>query len=164
MTNLDLYERLSFLFGTDKQLRIRRFMVLCREKMMQRFSVMENVQLVLSGSISDGVGYPSSDDDTMFVILTPDLMVRYSLEEAVQYSAPLMIPSDESPGYCLLWYPNKRSHRLRHACFDGYLSSLAWKKSFKIPGFDLHGPCMSGFIGDEEYDYAYTLKLNFWPD
>ena len=131
---------------------------------MQHFPLEEHTQPVLSGSLSDGVGYPPADEDNMFIFLTPDLVVRSSFEEALRYNAPLMIPCDSSPGYCLLWIPNKYNHSFGHACVNEYLSSLEWKRSFFIPGFDLHGPCLSGSIGHEEYDYANALKLNFWPD
>ena len=164
MTDPDIFTRLNFLFGTEKQRRIRIFSVLCREKLIITFPVYEHQTYVLSGSISDGVGYPKSDDDTMVVFTPPDYLPRLSVEEAVQYNAPLMIPSDTSPGYCLLWIPDVYRHRGRGLCANGYLSSLAWKTPLIEQGDSLHGPCVTGFKGDLEFDLAVCLPLVGFPD
>ena len=163
MDDPDLYNRLSYLFGTEKQHRIRKFSVICRERLKNTFLPIENTQVVLSGSTSDGVAYPPSDDDTMVVRTFPDLFVRSYVEVAVQYNAPLMIPSDTSPGYCLLWIPDVDRHPYIEICVNGYFSSLAWKKRCLIPGHSLHGPCSSGFYGEIEVDFAACLALSNWP-
>ena len=164
MANHDLYTKLSYLFGGEQQQRVRKFLVICRERLTNTFSPYEHSRAVLSGSTSDGVAYPRSDDDTMFSDTSPDLLVRSSVEEAVQYNAPLMIPSDTSPGYCLLLIPNVDRHWCGRFCVNNYLSSFAWKNNFLQPWTVLHGPCESGFIGKLEFDFAFCLTSHHWPD
>ena len=164
MADHDTYSKLSYLFGTEQEHRIRKFAVACREKIGNTLYAKELPQMVLSGSTSDGVAYPPSDDDTMMVFTSTDLLVRCSVEEAVQYNAPLMIPSDTSPGYCLLWIPNVDRYQRRGQCVNGFLSSLAWKTSCLLEGTYLHGPCISGCAGDVEFDFAACLPLPRWPD
>ena len=163
MADQDTYSKLSYMFGTEQDHRIRKFAVACREKLWNTFST-GDTQIVLSGSTSDGVEYPPSDDDTMILRTSPDFLVRCSVEEAVKYNAPLMIPSDTSPGYCLLWIQNVHSHPYRADCVNGYLSSLAWKTTLLQVGTYLHGPCISGFVGNLEFDLAACLSLPCWPD
>ena len=164
MADQDTYSKLSFLFGTEQQHRIRKFVVACNEKLWNTFPTKKHTQVVLSGSTSDGVAYPPSDDDTMIVFTSPELLVRSSVDEAVQYNAPLLIPSDTSPGYCLLWIPDVDRHPYRADCVNCYFSSLAWKIKFLEESNYLHGPCISGFICNFEFDFASCLYLPRWPD
>ena len=116
MTTNDLFTRFNYLFGTNKQHRMRKFMILCREELVNTFREMKYRREVLTGSTSEGVWHPPSDGDTMFVYTSPEIQVQSSVEEAVQHNAPLMIPSDNSPGHCLLWIPDVYRHQAAHLC------------------------------------------------
>ena len=138
-------------------------MILCREEFINTFRELKDRREVLTGSTSEGVRHPPSDDDTMFVYTSPEIQVQSSMEEAIQHNAPLMIPSDTSPGYCLLWVPDVSRHQAAHLCVLGYLSSLLWKERFIQAGGYIHGPCISGFCGPMEFDNAHGLHARRWP-
>ena len=164
MAVADIYTRLIYLFGTEQQQRRRIFSVICREKLMNTFPLGENKQTVLSGSTSEGLDYPRSDYDSMIVHSEPDMIVQTYSEDALQYNAPLMIPSYTSPGHCLLWIPNVRRHHYGRFCFNGCLSSFAWKTIFRDYNNCLNGPCLYSVVLGMEYDYAHCLLLPKWPD
>ena len=162
MATQELYQRLSVMFGTDKELRYRTFIIVCREELKNTFPSVENRQFILSGSKDEGVLYPPSDDDTMILYTSQDLLVRSNVEEAVQNNAPMLIPSDI--GYCLLLIPVVETHPQRDYCLHGYLHSAKWKESFVSAGYYIHGPCESGWIGSLEFDSCHCLQVPFWPE
>ncbi|KAK3083294.1 hypothetical protein FSP39_018751 [Pinctada imbricata] len=169
---MDIASRLSLLFGTEEHVRMRRQLVLFREEVMN-FLVplgvptavpLEDYRFICSGSLCEGVHYPSSDDDFMLCKNTQLVVKTYI--EALQSGCLLMVPSENSPGYCLLFDIN-------HSCSENviqvingmpFLSSLLFKEVNLLEGQSIHGPCQSRTIGGYEYDFAKCFRCSFWPD
>ncbi|KAK3093149.1 hypothetical protein FSP39_011903 [Pinctada imbricata] len=160
---MDLSTRLSFLFGTEEYVELRRQLVLLRETFMNYRYHEENQHVICSGSLGEGVAYPESDDDVMFSLTNCRIVMSY--REATQAGDVLLVPSEFSPGYCRLLdarrsHPDDVIHMIQEMPF---VSSL-FKQHFAAEGQYIHGPCQSGTFGSAEYDYAYCIPCCTWPD
>ncbi|KAK3082899.1 hypothetical protein FSP39_008393 [Pinctada imbricata] len=161
---MDLCGRLNILFGTEEYVRMRRELVLLREELKNYKHRDEQLRVICSGSIGEGVAYPTSDDDLMYY--SSILRVVKSYREATQRVDLLMVPSDSSPGYCLLLdvnqtYPSNMIHVIDEMPF---LSSSLWKEIDLRDGQSIHGPCLSQVIGPCEYDCALSIHVPSWPE
>ncbi|KAK3093533.1 hypothetical protein FSP39_016893 [Pinctada imbricata] len=161
---MDLSTRLSYLFGTEQYVDLRRQLVLLRETMLSYVFRENNLHIICSGSLGEGVAYPESDDDLM--ISQIDYRVVTTYREATQARDALMVPSEFSPGYCLLLdakgsYPDYFIHTIHEMPF---VSSTLWKQYFTYEGLHIHGPCQSETVGTMEYDYANCIPCFTWPD
>ncbi|KAK3082712.1 hypothetical protein FSP39_003304 [Pinctada imbricata] len=162
---MDLCGRLSFLFGTEEYVRMRRGLVLLREEFFNHTLI--NYQLrrfICSGSLGEGVAYPPSDDDLMMYLT--NIRVVKSYREATQRYDLLMVPSEYSPGYCLLLDVNQSYPPYMIHVIDGmpFLSSLLWKQWNLPEGASVHGPCQSQDFDNYDYDFARCIQFSFWPD
>ncbi|KAK3093328.1 hypothetical protein FSP39_014155 [Pinctada imbricata] len=160
---MDLSTRLSYLFGTEEDVALRRQLVLLREISINYYSREGNQHVICSGSLGEGVAYPKSDDDQMFSQM--NFRVVMTNREATQDGDALMVPSESSPGYCRLLivsgsYPDNVIHIIHERPF---VSSSLWKQHFAITQY-IHGPCQSETIGYQEFDYAVCIPCNTWPD
>ncbi|KAK3092935.1 hypothetical protein FSP39_009093 [Pinctada imbricata] len=166
---MDFSPRLSYLFGTEEYVVMRRQLALLRETMINHLYRMEerNLYTICSGSLGEGVAYPKSDDDVM--ICETDQRVVMTYREATQRGDVLMVPSEYSPGYCLL-LDVKGSHQ--ETCTQiidekPFLSSSAYKQFFLRSvgqSAHIHGPCISGIFGSAEGDLARCISCSSWPD
>ncbi|KAK3093198.1 hypothetical protein FSP39_012529 [Pinctada imbricata] len=166
---MELSTRLSSLFGTDEYVGIRRQLVLFRETLMNHRDREQNLHVICSGSLGEGVAYPMSDDDVMVSQMNCRLVMSY--RGATQAGDVLMVPSEFSPGYCRLLdvkgsHPNDVIHVMNEMLF---VSSSLWKQYFAgtltaAAGQHIHGPCESGTIGDVEVDLAFCIPCYTWPD
>ncbi|KAK3082649.1 hypothetical protein FSP39_001424 [Pinctada imbricata] len=159
---MELHDRLSYLFGTEEHVDLRRQLVLLREKLMNDDE--EHARYICSGSLGEGVAYPSSDDDVMMYRTSHRVVKSY--REATKRGDLMIVPSEFSPGYCLLLvvrqsYPQNLIHVTKGIPF---VSSLQWKQQSIEEGELIHGPCQSMIIGDYEYDLARCISCSFWPD
>ncbi|KAK3093556.1 hypothetical protein FSP39_017268 [Pinctada imbricata] len=160
---MDLSTRLSYLFGTEEYVTMRRQLVLLRETFLNH-NREQKVHPICSGSLGEGVAFPKSDDDLMFC--PTDLRVVTTYREATEAPDVLMVPSEFSPGYCRLLdvrgsYPNHVLHSINEIPF---VSSSLWKQQSAREGQYIHGPCHSGVIGSQEYDFAFCIPCYNWPD
>ncbi|KAK3092492.1 hypothetical protein FSP39_003599 [Pinctada imbricata] len=94
---MDLSTRLSYLFGTEDHVGMRRQLVLLREKMKNHLHLMEkrNQYTICSGSLGEGLAYPQSDDDLMFCQTNIRVVTTY--RESTERGDILMVPSEYSP-------------------------------------------------------------------
>ncbi|KAK3083409.1 hypothetical protein FSP39_021849 [Pinctada imbricata] len=161
---MDLCDRLSFLFGTEEYVSLRRDLVLLREELNSYKFRDVRRRFICSGSLGEGVAYPRSDDDVM--MYNTNTRVVKSYREATQRYDLLMVPSESSPGYCLLLdvnqsYPVNIIHVINEMPF---LSSSLWKQYDLQEGESIHGPCRSQIVCDYEYDRAECIYFPSWPD
>ncbi|KAK3089797.1 hypothetical protein FSP39_006611 [Pinctada imbricata] len=153
---MDLPSRLSYLFGTEEHVSVRRQIALLREKL---YDYIDGVSLICSGSVGEGVAYPPSDDDLMIILRQAPRVVKF-WEEAIRNDDVLMVPSECSPGYCkLLAISLTQLHG-----GNIFFSSMQWKKMLVSGTQFIHGPCLSRVYGSYEYDFAFPLLCSFWPD
>ncbi|KAK3083438.1 hypothetical protein FSP39_022771 [Pinctada imbricata] len=160
---MDICDRMGLLFGTEEHVRMRRGLVLLREDIFNYNSDNPN-RIICSGSLGEGVAYPTSDDDLMMYFTK--IRVVKSYREATQMYDLLMVPSEHTPGYCMLRYVNLPypANMMFEMDEMPYFSSLSWKQSDQLEGESIHGPCRSQIIGDYEYDFAKSISCSFWPD
>ncbi|KAK3093588.1 hypothetical protein FSP39_017795 [Pinctada imbricata] len=161
---MDISSHLDYLFGTEEYVATRRQLVCLREKFLALYF---KLYTICSGSLGEGVAYPTSDDDIMFCF--PDLRVVQTYREATQRNTFLMVPSEFSPGYCLLMAVcNSVPERLLKTINKmPFLSSTLWKHyMLNIIKHDqiIHGPCLSKTVHKAEYDFAFSISSSFWPD
>ncbi|KAK3093930.1 hypothetical protein FSP39_021921 [Pinctada imbricata] len=161
---MDLSTPLSFLFGTEQYVDLRRQLVLLRETIMNYVYRESNQHIICSGSFGEGVAYPGSDDDVMFSLMNYRVVKTY--REATRAGDVLMVPSEFSPGYCRLLdvkgsYPDNSICTIHDMPF---VSSSIWKQHFTVEGQHIHGPCQSGTVGTSVYDLAYCIPCYTWPD
>ncbi|KAK3104773.1 hypothetical protein FSP39_009855 [Pinctada imbricata] len=177
---MDLPGKLSILFGTDKDVKLRRQLVLLREKLINHQYNESNAVFLCSGSLGEGVAYPTSDDDLMFCNLA--CRVLMANREFTRYVDLVMVPSEYSPVYCLLWDVTRHhpldllqvingmyvlsSFLVKQTQLDWTVRELQSVMSSVISSDEcsIHGPCMSQKIGNLEFDYAYCLPCPNWPD
>ncbi|KAK3092273.1 hypothetical protein FSP39_000584 [Pinctada imbricata] len=166
---MDLSSRLSYLFGTEEYVGMRRQLVLLRENFMTHLHRIEkrNLYDICSGSLGEGVAYPTSDDDLMSC--ETDQRVVKTYREAIQRGNVLIVLSEYSPGYCLLLdvkgvYQDTHIQIINEMPF---LSSSLFKQFF-LRGFEqsahIHGPCISRIIGSAEEDFGRCISCSSWPD
>ncbi|KAK3082639.1 hypothetical protein FSP39_001189 [Pinctada imbricata] len=160
---MDLYNRLSYLFGTEEYVNLRRQLVLTRENLID-YNYHGKQRAICSGSLGEGITYPPSDDDVM--TYETNLRVVRSYTEATQRGDLLIVPSEFSPGYCLLFDVNKSCHAKVIHVVDGksFISSSQWKQFDLQDGESIHGPCQSQNLVGYEYDHAQCIRCTFWPD
>ncbi|KAK3093079.1 hypothetical protein FSP39_010798 [Pinctada imbricata] len=164
---MDLPTRLSYLFGTEEYVGVRRQLVLLREKLLNHLHRMEkeNLHSTCSGSLGEGVAYPTSDDDLM--LYRTDNRVVKTYREITQRGDVLMVPSEDFPGYCLLLdvQGSLRENSIQIIHEMPFVSS-SFFKSVILSGDreSIHGPCISGNVGSWEYDHACCISCSFWPD
>ncbi|KAK3088686.1 hypothetical protein FSP39_022422 [Pinctada imbricata] len=161
---MDLSTRLSFLFGTEEYVELRRQLILLREILMNFTCPEQNIHIICSGSLGEGVAYPGSDDDVMFSLTNCRVVMTY--REVTQTGDVLLVPSELSPGYCRLLdfrrsHPGDVIHMIQGMPF---VSSSLFKQHFATERRYIHGPCQSETIGYHEYDYAYCIPCYAWPD
>ncbi|KAK3087258.1 hypothetical protein FSP39_003714 [Pinctada imbricata] len=161
---MELSTRLSYLFGTEEYVELRRELVLLRERFMNYIRREHNQHVICSGSLSEGVAYPTSDDDVMVSHMICRAVTTY--RDATHAGDVLMVPTQFSPGYCrLLDVKGSYRNNIIHIIHDmPFLSSSLWKQHFASGGQYIHGPCQSGTIGTVEFDYAYCIPCYTWPD
>ncbi|KAK3083011.1 hypothetical protein FSP39_011625 [Pinctada imbricata] len=161
---MDIASRLSMVFGTEERVYMRRQLTFLREEIMNFTEPLDTFRFICSGSLGEGVYYPPSDDDLM-ICINPLLVVK-TYREVLQAGGLLMVPSEYSPGYCLLFDINHSCRENVIQVINGmpFLSSLLFKQVNLREGQSLHGPCQSQVLGGYEYDLARCLRCSFWPD
>ncbi|KAK3093965.1 hypothetical protein FSP39_022342 [Pinctada imbricata] len=163
---MDLSTRLSFLFGTEEYVAMRRQLVLLRESLLNH-NRERKTHLICSGSLGEGVAYPESDDDLMFCFTDLRVVTTFrEATEATEITDFLMVPCEFSPGYCrLLDVRGSYSDHVVHIIHEmPFVSSSLWKQYFIRDEKYIHGPCYSGAIGTSEYDHAICIRCFNWPD
>ncbi|KAK3094104.1 hypothetical protein FSP39_024174 [Pinctada imbricata] len=164
---MDLSTRLSYLFGTEQYVELRRQLVLLRETMLNYVSRGNNRYVICSGSLGEGVAYPVSDDDVMISLTNCRIVMTYrEATQANRNGDVLMLPSEFSPGYCRLLdmrgsHPEDVIHMVQGRPF---VSSSLFKQHFANEEQYIHGPCQSETIGFQKFDFAYCFSCYTWPD
>ncbi|KAK3093335.1 hypothetical protein FSP39_014211 [Pinctada imbricata] len=161
---MDLSTRLSYLFGTEQYVKWRRQLVFLRETITDYRERELKRHVICSGSLGEGVAYPTSDDDVMFSMT--NIRVVNTYREATRAGDVLMVPTVFSPGYCRL-LDVKGSYPDYFICtIHGmpFVSSSLWKQCFTEGEKQIHGPCLSGTNGIDEFDHAYCIPCYTWPD
>ncbi|KAK3100094.1 hypothetical protein FSP39_014649 [Pinctada imbricata] len=161
---MSIYITLTYLFGTELILNLRRQLVLLRERLKSYGN--DNLHYICSGSLGEGVAYPPSDDDLM--VYRTGRRVVSKPQEGTQDGDVVMARINGSPGYCLLLDIRNCYPQNVQCDSDGipFVSSSLWKEHINPPREDcyIHGPCHTFAVGDDEYDVASVIPCSFWPD
>ena len=180
-----LYAVLSKIIGSDEEVYIRRTATNLRDDIIRMEKEWTNAELIpcYSGSKAEGLRFKSSDEDWMYIyrhikVVPPDSFISlYDVNISLTF---VMENEMTKPGFTLLklaeieygkTYMHKGNGSLSPIVpmLNGrYISSKLWREINAQSGCHghtivLHGPCTSGFIFREEYDWAHCLKCNEWP-
>ena len=182
-----LHAVLSKIIGSDEEVYVRRTATNLRDDIIRMVSEWTNEQKIpcFSGSKAEGLRFKSSDEDWMYIYRI--IKVAPSESYATIYdvnSTWVFVMENEmtKPGFTLLRLVDKhyetknlvyRCGHIQHSALvhmlnGRYLPSKLWRETHVHPGHGhtvfLHGPCASGFIDGEEYDWAHCLKCDKWPE
>lgn len=176
--NEDIFGLLELFYGSEEQLRIRRFSTIFAEKIL---TAIHRKPVFFGGSYGEGVRHPSSDIDKLHEVNDIfRIFFHYASETGAPYDA---VSPDESvhvqiagnaefPGVVTLqlineesFYSKSISSRQIFIEQDGkyFLSSQKFVRSWLSErGQYIHGPCTSGELGELEYDNAFGFHCEFW--
>ena len=134
---------------------------------------------VFSGSKAEGLRFKSSDDDWMFIDKDVKVIPSDSYKTIYDSNITLLLMVNEmtKPGFTLLRLvgesakPKVSRSTVSNPSLNGqYISCKLWRESGKQSGVNkchedfIHGPCASGICGPVEYDAAYCLQSDIWPN
>ena len=174
LISVGLYRLVSEIVGPEKMIDIRRTVTNLRNDFFKLRDKGLNAPWYgyLSGSKGEGFRFSSSDDDYMFIY--NNVRVIQSMSQCRLYDANttlLMMETEQTrPGFVLLRVIGDiHSRDIRRSCLyyssGTYVSSQIWRDEFPrgIPSETIHGPCTSGVLVTKEYDFAYCLKSDKFP-
>jgi hypothetical protein len=134
---------------------------------------------MMSGSYREGFRFKSSDQDYIFWSCDHKLINDISqarLYDRTKHNIILMEDNDTPPGFVKLQLLTSPRGRLITASAVPvndrvYISSLLWQQeSVNAVGNHKghqrvinHGPCVSGYVEDIEFDYANCIAGTHWP-
>ncbi|KAK3089678.1 hypothetical protein FSP39_005550 [Pinctada imbricata] len=155
---MDIASRLSYLFGSEEEVCTRRQLALFREKLLSYSLTGDEDSVICSGSLGEGIAYPSSDDDLMITWGCPNVVKTY--QDAETENDVIMIPSKYCPGYCILFNVKLSELHGRAVVFP----TASWLRCQLRGNNFIHGPCVSRVYGIFEYDFGKCLPCKFWPN
>ena len=168
---------LNEIIGDDIAIAVRR----TYSNVQEEFQALNNDHVIwcYSGSKAEGFQFKTSDDDWMCVYR--DVKVISDISHANTYNNNitllLMDNAMNKPGFTLLKPLSQPKHF--HVCLstmhnaflnEQFVSSQRWRE---IPTnavnrnnsnvYSTHGPCTSGLFLGTEFDIAYCVKSDVWP-
>ena len=180
-----LYAVLCKIIGSDEEVYIRRTATNLRDDIirMEKEWTNEDSFPCYSGSKAEGLRFKSSDEDWMFVYRNIKVVPPHSYTTLYDINTELLMMDDgiTKPGFTLLRMLEKDNHLVFKYLNESYLtvtvtmlngcylSSKLWREGLAqsrkhLHTVFLHGPCTSGFIENQEYDWAHCLKCDVWPE
>ncbi|XP_063406946.1 uncharacterized protein LOC134690806 [Mytilus trossulus] len=171
-----LYEHLVSTAGTEIDIRTRQQLFITDDMIQNATwrSDGNNLKVISSGSLAEGLDLPGSDMDIMVLIENVDVIrdVR-NIKHPVQITTLLMENNNDHPGFTrlrLIAGGNGESFFIQNKCFQStrqglYLSVNLFVNNINrsIPNMKLssHGPCLSD--DDQSVDIAYCLRSKYLP-
>ena len=177
-----LYAVLNTIIGADEQVYVRRTATNLRDHIIRMEGEWTNEDKIpcYSGSKAEGLRFKSSDEDWMYIYRCIKVVQSESYTKLYDISTTCVFVMENEmtkPGFTLLRCANVICNLVHK---DGrspivpmlngrYVSSKLWREINAQDGSHphtifLHGPCSSGFISDDEYDWAHCLKCDIWPE
>ena len=169
LISIGLYNQISDIVGREKIIRIRRTVTDLNNELYKAYGEALSLptHAYLSGSKAEGFRFSSSDYDYMWVYR--DVRVIESTSQCRLYDVNttlLMMETEQTkPGFALLRLVGDTNNSdIGRACIPFqsgmYLSSQRWRDNnpYIYPGENIHGPCASGTLGKNEYDFAFCVK------
>ena len=174
LISIGLHAVVSEIVGYEKFIDIRRNVTNLKNDFLKLRSENSTAPIYgyLSGSKGEGFRFSSSDDDYMFIY--NNVRVIQSMSQCRLYdvnTALLLMETEQtSPGFVLLrLIGNTHNYNIRRSCLQYpqgiYVSSQKWRDGFPRNNLSetIHGPCSSGVIAQQEYDFAHCLKSDTFP-
>ena len=181
-----LHNVLDMVLGTEPVVVVRRRVTEFRDEIFAMEQELRGMTMVpiYSGSKAEGYRFRTSDDDWMFVYKNIRVIPDHSYSALYDSGKTLLVMENEmtKPGFTLLRSVDDTSSLVLQTNRIGffpfatvpllngrYVASRNWREFYtKISkGQDIittHGPCTSGLTEDYEFDWAYCLKSEIWPE
>lgn len=128
-----------------------------------RFGDIDSISM-FTGSLTEGVSLPGSDEDEMIVLKFIRVLVK---PEPIRddFTDLVFVAQSTNPGFVELKLSRETlqmSDYIKNSLENGTgtVSSSKFRQQFEIPGWDAHGPC----VGYQSYDFAICLFCQHWPD
>ena len=175
-----LYIMLNDIIGRPVTVHIRRTTTELRDYIDRIFGELVDDLHVhcFSGSKAEGLRFKSSDDDWMYIFKDIKVIPSDSYTDKYDSNTTLLLMENEitKPGFTLLRPIGMCSSRAVFRSIEynnilnrHYLSCKCWREllggfiKFSDDQF-IHGPCASGTTLIAEYDVAYCLQCDIWPN
>ncbi|KAK3085608.1 hypothetical protein FSP39_006045 [Pinctada imbricata] len=168
-----LYRIVSDVIGPECIVKLRRQRYEVRD-LLENCDTAKPTITIISGSMSEGFDFKSSDFDIMYLDKNADVCTNYNrfyMQNLKSTSLFLMDNEECSPGFTLLnCLACDRNNETIFNCLvrkgDAmYLSSKAIRETFmSFSTTELHGPCQTDSTLDKEADYAYTVRCPTWSE
>ena len=171
-----LHNVLGEVLGTEPVVVVRRAVTEFRDEIYAMEQELRGLILVpiYSGSKAEGYRFRTSDDDWMFVYKNIRVIPDHSYSALYDSRKTLLVMENEmtKPGFALLRAVDDTSifSFATVPILNGrYMASRNWREFHTeiSKGQDIittHGPCTSGSTQDYEFDWAYCLKSEIWPE
>ncbi|XP_061166199.1 uncharacterized protein LOC133175089 [Saccostrea echinata] len=152
---------------------MRRDVVDIKDMVNNQMKTSDEVSEMWSGSTREGFRLEGSDVDVMF--WPNNHRVIWELSQSQYYNTHrqtliLCDCSDSPPGFTLLYLLSPSMDRdIQRACRacvrmnNRYYISSSIYREITCSEFTPHGPCASGTIGTQDFDYTYCFVCDFWP-
>ena len=173
-----LYTVVNNVIGHEVIINIRRTTTNLGDDINRKGSEIDNgeYEWCFSGSKAEGLRFKSSDDDWMSIMRHIKVVPSESYILIYDNNTTLLLMENEmtKPGFTLLRLIGGRTYqqvsRSTEYILNGrYLSCKRWREIHTRIGIlsdkeFTHGPCASAVIGSYEYDFAYCLRCDIWPN
>ena len=173
-----LYMVVNDIIGDEVIINIRRTTTDLRDDIYRKRSEINNGvwEWRFSGSKAEGLRFKSSDEDWMLIMRQIKVVPSDCYMSMYNNKTTLLLMENEmtKPGFTLLRLigraTNQRVSRSTEYILNGcYLSCKRWREVHTGIGMlsdkeFTHGPCASAVIGSYEYDFAYCLRCDIWPN
>ena len=177
-TSRNLYKVVNNAIGHEVIINIRRTTSNLRDDIHRKASEIDNgdYEWCYSGSKAEGLRFKSSDDDWMAIMRKIKVIPSYSYTAIYDSNTTLLLMENEmtKPGFTLLRLIGESINRniswsTEHIRNGRYLSCKRWRELHTAFGMFsdkefTHGPCASATIDTFEYDLAFCLKCDIWPN
>ncbi|XP_062593966.1 uncharacterized protein LOC134255449 [Saccostrea cucullata] len=173
-----LYVGLCRKIGTTTEVAIRRDVMDMKEMINTPVQMYIGCRYIDTGSFREGFRFHSSDQDIMYWSVNHKIInniSQFTIYDASKHTIILMEDTDTPPGFVrlrLLTQPRDYFINSAVVSLNGihYLSNLLWKEKWlqkikemkAIKNVEGHGPCLTGYVGDIENDYALCFISKHW--
>ena len=171
-----LYGITSSIIGSDTVIHIRRTITRLRDDVWNVMAQLGGMPILCySGSKAEGMRFKSSDEDWMVVGRTIKVIPSNAYSTLYDSNTALLLIENRmtKPGFVLLRFTKNTStnylEKAKQFILNAYyISSKLWRESHagSFPILDescIHGPCLSGIMDKNEYDFAFCLKCDVLP-
>ena len=165
----EVYDNLISVVGSEMDIRIRQNLFLIKDKICNR--VKTNITRVSSGSLAEGLYFPESDMDIMYVVNDVNILQNVQhMNCSARHTTLLMEDEIEFPGFTTLKLIAEGDAFTSPEYFvertNGmYFSNISFIRTFIEINANqkqsVHGPCLSS--KDETMDIAFCFHFHSWP-